>query len=343
MRAKYLFTVGAMLGVLAAGPAFAQSKVVTIYAADGLHDGSPNWFQTEFDAFTKATGIRVQYVEAGSAGVVARLEREKSNPQADVLETLPPFIQKAEADGLLEKYTPPAAAHMPAANKDPSGYYYVLVNNYENWIYNHSVLKTPPASFEALLAPKFKNKIQYSTPGQAGDGTSVMLNAFHVFGSKDAGYAYLKKLQVNNLGPSSSTGRLTALVNKGEIWVSNGDVQMNLAQMADNPNIRIFFPVGPNGKSETFAVPYDIALVHGAPHEANGKKLIDFLLSKEAQSQVAELAKGLPVRNDVPTTGPTFKQIHELMQNVTIWAPDWSQVAKHLGADVSEYHRQTGS
>ncbi|MGH7077757.1 MAG: 2-aminoethylphosphonate ABC transporter substrate-binding protein [Acetobacteraceae bacterium] len=343
MRAKYLFTVGAMLGVLAAGPAFAQSKVVTIYAADGLRDGSPNWFQTEFDAFTKATGIRVQYVEAGSAGVVARLEREKSNPQADVLETLPPFIQKAEADGLLEKYTPPAVAHMPAENKDPNGYYYVLVNNYENWIYNRSVLKTPPASFEALLGPKFKNKIQYSTPGQAGDGTSVMLNAFQVFGSKDAGYAYLKKLQVNNLGPSSSTGRLTALVNKGEIWVSNGDVQMNLAQMADNPNIRIFFPVGPNGKSETFAVPYDIALVHGAPHEANGKKLIDFLLSKEAQSQVAELAKGLPVRNDVPTTGPTFKQIHELMQNVTIWAPDWSQVAKHLGADVSEYHRQTGS
>lgn len=342
MNARYLLTVGAMLGVLASGPAFAQSKVVTIYAADGLHDGSPNWFQTEFDAFTKATGIRVQYVEAGSAGVVARLEREKSNPQADVLETLPPFIQKAEADGLLEKYTPPAAAHMPGENKDPNGYYYVLVNNYENWIYNHAILKSAPASFEALLEPKFKNKIQYSTPGQAGDGTSVMLNAFHVFGSKDAGYAYLKKLQVNNLGPSSSTGRLTALVNKGEIWVSNGDVQMNLAQMADNPNIRIFFPAGPNGKPETFAVPYDIGLVHGAPHEANGKKLIDFLLGKEAQSEVAELAKGLPVRNDVPTTGATFKQIHELMQNVTIWAPDWSQVAKDLGPDVSEYHRLTG-
>ncbi|MGH7056439.1 MAG: 2-aminoethylphosphonate ABC transporter substrate-binding protein [Acetobacteraceae bacterium] len=343
MRTRYAIAATMMLAAFGAGPALAQSKVVTIYAADGLRDGSPNWFQTEFNAFTKATGIRVQYVEAGSAGVVARLEREKSNPQADVLETLPPFIQKAEADGLLQAYTPPAAAHIPAANKDPKGVWYVLVNNYENWIYNAKILKQPPATFKDLLEPKFKNKIQYSTPGQAGDGTSVMLNAFHVFGSKKAGYAYLKKLQVNNLGPSSSTGRLTALVNKGEIWVSNGDVQMNLAQEAENPNIRIFFPAGPNGKHETFSVPYDIALVHGAPHEANGKKLIAFLLGKQAQSQVAELAKGLPARNDVPTSGPTFKKINAVMEGVEVWSPDWPKVVQQLEADVSEWHQQTGS
>lgn len=343
MRIKLMIAAAALAAAFAAGPALAQSGVVTIYSADGLHDGSPNWFQTQFDAFTKATGIKVQYVEAGSAGVVARLEREKANPQADVLVTLPPFIQKAAADGLLEAYTPAAAAAMPAANKDPHGQYYVLVNNYADWIYNDSVLKQAPASFEALLDPKFKNKIQYSTPGQAGDGTAVMMNAFHSFGSKDAGYAYLKKLQANNLGPSSSTGRLTALVNKGEIWVSNGDMQMNLAQMRDNPNVRIFFPAGPDGKPATFSLPYDIALVHGAPHAENGKKLIDFLLGKEAQSQVADLAMGLPARDDVPASGATSKEMQNLLKGVQIWSPDWSQVVQDLEADVAEWHRQTGS
>ena len=62
-------------------------------------------------------------------------------------------------------------------------------------------------------------------------------------------FDYLKKLQDNNVGPSSSTGKLTALVNKGEIYVANGDLQMNMAQMADNPNIRIFWPAGPDGKT----------------------------------------------------------------------------------------------
>jgi 2-aminoethylphosphonate transport system substrate-binding protein len=43
-----------------AGAAIAQSNVVTIYAADGLHDGNPSWIGNQFDAFTKATGIKIQ-------------------------------------------------------------------------------------------------------------------------------------------------------------------------------------------------------------------------------------------------------------------------------------------
>ncbi len=108
--------------LLAATTASAQG-VVTIYAADGLHDGSPNWFQTQFDAFTKATGIKVQYVEGGSAGVMERVAKEKSNPQADVLVTLPPFMQKAAADGLLQPYTPAGADQIAARDKDPQGRY----------------------------------------------------------------------------------------------------------------------------------------------------------------------------------------------------------------------------
>src|ERR1700693_6116050 len=97
-----------------AAPAFAAAAVATIYAADGLHDGKGSWFETQFDAFTKATGIKVQYVEAGSGGVVERVAKEASNPQADVLATLPPFIQKAAADGLLQPYTPAGADQIAA-------------------------------------------------------------------------------------------------------------------------------------------------------------------------------------------------------------------------------------
>ncbi|HXQ41814.1 MAG TPA: hypothetical protein VN821_11135, partial [Candidatus Udaeobacter sp.] len=69
---KSLLLAAGFAAVIAAGPALADD-VVTIYSADGLHDGTPNWYQTEFDAFTKATGIKVQYVEAGSGGVVERV------------------------------------------------------------------------------------------------------------------------------------------------------------------------------------------------------------------------------------------------------------------------------
>src|SRR6516162_4724881 len=140
--------------------AFAASNVVTIYAADGLHDGKGSWFETQFDAFTRATGVKVQYVEAGSGGVVERVAKEKSNPQADVLVTLPPFIQKAGADGLLQPYAPQGADQISAGDKDAKGYYYALVNNYMNFIYNAQALPAAPGSFGDMLDPKFKNKIQ---------------------------------------------------------------------------------------------------------------------------------------------------------------------------------------
>ncbi|RBP04191.1 2-aminoethylphosphonate transport system substrate-binding protein [Roseiarcus fermentans] len=328
-----------LLSAAFAGHAFAASDVVTVYAADGLHDGKGSWFETQFDAFTKATGVKVQYVEAGSGGVVERVAKEKSNPQADVLVTLPPFIQRAEAAGLLQPFTPAAAAQIDGGDAS----YQPLVNNFQNFIYNAATLAEAPKTFADLLDPKFKGKIQYSTPGQAGDGTAVMLQVIHAFGSKDAAFDYLKKLQDNNVGPSSSTGKLTALVNKGEIYVANGDLQMNLSQMADNPNIRVFWPAGPNGERSAMPLPYYVGLVAGAPDAENGKKLIDYLLSKEAQETVSSVALGAPVRKDVTPTDANFVKLHEAMKGVTVWTPDWSQVVKDLPADVARWRQATGS
>jgi 2-aminoethylphosphonate transport system substrate-binding protein len=337
-----LLSVAIALGVAATGPALAQ-EVVTIYAAVGLRDGKPSWFDTQFDAFTKQTGIKVQYIESGSGEVVNRVEREKTNPQADVIVTLPPFVQKAAADGMLDPYKSPQASAIPANTIDPQGRYYPMINNYFCFIYNGSALQAPPKSFSDLLDPKYKGKVQYSTPGQAGDGTAMMVLTFHAFGSKDAAFDYLKKLQANNVGPSSSTGKLAAKVNKGELFVANGDVQMNFAQMRDNPNLRIFYPADAKGQRATLSLPYYIGLVKGAPHSANGKKLIDFLLSQGAQETVSTLARGLPARTDVKPSDDNYKQIHAFIEGVQVITPDWNAVLQDLSKDVARWHEVTGS
>ena len=339
MKQGLLKVAGALALALFAGVSLAQSNVVTIYAADGLKDGNPSWFGNQFEAFTKATGIKIQYIEAGSSGVVDRIAKEKSNTQADVLVTLPPFMQKAAAEGLLQPYTPAGADKIKAGDKDPKGLYVAMINNFPNFIYNREVLKEAPKTYNDLLDAKFRKKIQYSTPGQAGDGTAFMLQTFHAFGSKEAGLAYLGKLQANNLGPSASTGKLTALVNKGEIYVANGDLQMNLAQMRNNPNVQVFFPAAPNGKRSVFPLPYYIGLVHNAPHADAGKKLIDFLLSEKAQGEVSSVAQGFPVRTDVHPADENFKKLNATLEGVDVWYPDWNQVLKDLPADVAAYNK----
>ncbi len=343
MKRRSLYSIIALAVLaIAASPTWAQG-VVTIYSADGLRDGKPNWFDTQFDAFTKETGIKVQYIESGSGEVINRVEREKTNTQADVIVTLPPFIQKAAADAMLETYAPADVAAIPANSRDPNGQWYPLVNNYFCFIYNGSALSAAPKTYEDLLDPKFKGKVQYSTPGQAGDGTALMELVFHAMGGKDAGFEFLKKLQANNVGPSSSTGKLAAKVNKGELYVANGDVQMNFSQMTDNPNLRIFWPADAKGQRTTLSLPYYIALVKGAPHSANGKKLIDFLLSRKAQDTVSSIARGLPARGDVTPTDQNFKQLHTFMEGVTIWTPDWDAVLRDLSKDVARWHEVTGT
>lgn len=339
MTSKLIASLACAASLLAPLHRAHASGVVTVYSVDGLHDGNPSWYSEEFAAFTKATGINVQYVEAGSGGIVERALKEKYRPQADVLVTLPPFIQRAEKQGLLQPFKP---ATFDKIDGDKTPDYVPLVNNYMNMIYNTSVLKEAPKTFEDLLDPKFKNKLQYSTPGQSGDGTAVLIQVIHVFG-KDAAFDYFKKLQDNNVGPSASTGKLTALVNKSELYVANGDLQMNMAQKAENPNIAVFWPAGKDGMRSTFALPYVVGLVKGAPNAENGKKLIDFLLDTTAQTSVSAVAIGLPVRDDVKPTDKNFASFEAAMKGVSVWAPDWAQVLKDLPAYATRWREATGS
>lgn len=320
-------------GTGAASTGDGGTKTVTVYTADGLAD----WYKTRFDAFTEKTGIKVQTVEAGSGEVVSRLQKEKSNPQADVVVTLPPFIQKASKDGLLQKYDVPGSDHVKGVKGDD---YVTVVDNYLCFIANPNA--GTPKTFDDLLDPKFKGKLQYSTPGQAGDGTAVLLLLQHLLG-KDAALDYLKKLEANNVGPSASTGKLQPKVSKGELLVANGDVQMNAASIAnDKSAFSIFFPAGKDGKQATLALPYVMGLGAGAPNADGGKQLMDYLLSTDAQQTISQDAFGFPARDDVQPTDPNFASVQKATAGVDVWQPDWSAVLTDLDADVAAYTKAVG-
>lgn len=117
MRKSHLKPLAAVTGALAlaatlsacggSSSAASDEKVVTVYSADGLKgENGDGWYDKVFKDFEKKTGVKVEYVEGGSGEMVQRAAREKSNTQADVLVTLPPFIQQADSKGLLTAYEP---------------------------------------------------------------------------------------------------------------------------------------------------------------------------------------------------------------------------------------------
>ncbi|MCX5111766.1 2-aminoethylphosphonate ABC transporter substrate-binding protein [Streptomyces sp. NBC_00378] len=353
MRKNHLKPIAAVTGCLAlaatlsacgGSSAASDEKVVTVYSADGLKgENGDGWYDKVFKDFEKKTGIKVKYVEGGSGEMVQRAVREKSNTQADVLVTLPPFIQQADSKGLLAAYAPAGSDQVDGADKASDSKWTSVVNNYFGFIYNKKELKSAPTTWEELLGGEFKNKIQYSTPGVAGDGTAVLIKAMHDFGGKEPAMAYLKKLQANNVGPSASTGKLAPKVDKGELLAANGDVQMNFAQSKDMPNLGIWFPAKQGGKSTTFALPYAAGLVNKAPHSANGKKLLDFMLSEQAQKDVSAVGGGFSARKDVKGTDANAIELAKLMDGVEVFEPDWSDIGTNLDSYVEAWKSATGS
>ncbi|MFE7548164.1 2-aminoethylphosphonate ABC transporter substrate-binding protein [Streptomyces gardneri] len=336
--------LAATLTACGGSSAASDAKTVTVYSADGLKgEAGDGWYDKVFADFEKKTGIKVEYVEGGSGEMVQRALREKSNTQADVIVTLPPFIQQADSKGLLQAYEPQGADQVGGGDKSGDGKWTSVVNNYFGFIHNKKELPAAPKSWEELLDAKYKNKLQYSTPGVAGDGTAVLIKAMHDFGGQEPAMEYLKKLQANNVGPSSSTSKLAPKVDKGELLVANGDVQMNYAQARSMPNLGIWFPAKGTGRPTTFALPYAAGLVDKAPHSENGKKLLDFMLSEQAQREVSAIGGGFPARKDVKPTDANAIELAKLLEGVEIFEPDWSDIDKNLKTYVDAWKSATGS
>lgn len=313
---------------------------LTVYSADGL--GA--WYKTQFAKFTKDTGINVNLVEAGSGEVVSRVEKEQSNPQADLLVTLPPFIQKAEKSGLLQ----PSGSDTTGISAElvgPQADYLPIVNNALCFIANPNA-NPQPATWDDLLKPEFKGKLQYSTPGQAGDGTAVLVLLQHLMG-RDGALNYLEKLQTNNVGPSSSTGKLQPKVSNGELLVANGDVQMNLGSIKnDGSKFNIFFPAEVGKKPTTVSLPYVAGVTKGAPHAADAKKLLAFLLSDDVQNTVGPEALGISVKEAIANASASSGDKNTpagVLNGVEMWVPDWNAVLESLDADIAAYQKATGS
>ena len=319
------------------GTSAGDGKTVTVYSADGMAD----WYKPEFAEFTKQTGISVNYVEAGSGEVVNRIDKEQSNPQADLVVTLPPFIQKAAKQNLLQDSGVDTGA-IAAGDKDPGGKYVTLAGNYLTFIANPSV-HTDGLTWDDLLKPEYKGKLQYSTPGQAGDGTAVLVLLQQLYGNQGA-LDYLAKLQANNVGPSSSTGKLQTKVDKGELLVANGDIQMNLAEIKNNgAKFSLFSPATADGKRSTISLPYVMGMANRAPHHDAAAKLMTFLLSADVQKTLGPDAMAVSARTDLKDAPVGTPSPASYLKDVTVVTPDWNKVLDDLDSDVTAYQKATGS
>jgi iron(III) transport system substrate-binding protein len=143
--------------VLATGPVAAQDRVLNLYSA--------RHYQTDdalYANFTKATGIRVNRIEAGDDQLIERVRNEGSNSPADVIMFVDAArLYNAQQMGLFQPLKSAVLeSRIPAELRDAQGHWFAFSTRARVIVFNKAELRASDvATYEQLADPGLKGKV----------------------------------------------------------------------------------------------------------------------------------------------------------------------------------------
>lgn len=302
------------LAVLVPAVAFAQS--ITVYSSVDEANA-----QKILSAFTKATGIDVNFIHLSSGPAMARIEAEQSNPQADVWMGAPSENHVlAKERGLTQPYQAPNAAALESKFVDTEFYWTsfymnpmgVAVNT--QWANDHGV--ELPTTWADLLKPEFKGEIQMPTPQSSGTGYNLVAGMIMDWG-EEAAFDYLQKLDDNIQTYTQSGTAPSQAVAIGQTGVGIQFTPAFLQLMDEGYPLALVFPAEGVG----YEAPA-VSILKGAPNVEGAQQLVNWLVSIEAQNLLSEAKTYFfPVHPDASTGEgmPAFADITTIDYDA-IWA-----------------------
>ena len=300
-----------------AGPVLAAATLALTAApasaADTLNAYSiwpENWARPMFQEFEKATGIKVNFVRFSSGEALARVIAEKSNPRVDVLfggpvETFAAGIK----EGIFEPYKPPALAALPARFKHAEGQWVAIADDPLVFMSNNKFLEEnklkPPASWEDLLHPAYKNMLQMADARTSGTAVTRIFSILEVNGRDETkAFEYMKKKRRNVQLYTKSGGGGTLPVGLGQAGAGIFFIVDALDTKAKGYDVSISFPREGIGTSAEA-----IALIKGAKSPDLGKKLIDWATAPAMQNLYAKYKINFVPAHPEVTIEPSLAEV----------------------------------
>ena len=303
--------------VLAATSALAQENVLNLY--------SSRHYQTDdalYANFTKATGIKLNRIEAGEDQLIERIRNEGAASPADVLVTVDAGrLWRAEQMGLFQPVESKVlASRLPDNMRNPNNQWFGFSARARVLVYNKSMLKAGEVlNYEDLADPKLKGKVCTRSGGHIYN-LSLMSALIEHWGEARA-EAWAKGV-VANLARAPRGGDTDQIkaVAAGEcaVAISNSYyyVRMMRSENADDRKvIDATALVWPNQKS--FGTHMNVSgagVLKTARNRDAALKYLEYLAGDAAQGYFADgnnewpVARGAPLNNKALAALGSFKQ-----------------------------------
>jgi iron(III) transport system substrate-binding protein len=291
--------------------------------------------------FEKETGIRVRAVydteETKSTGAMNRLIAERNNPQADVYWANEPIrAEVLRQQHIAAPYVSPNADGIPAKFRDPQGYWTGFAARARVFIV-HKDENLKPTSVLAYADPRWRGKAVIANP-LFGTTTDEIAALFVLLGDERA-RAFMQGLHENDVKLSPSNGDSADLVARGQFAFSLVDSDDVVNRVNQHEPVTMVYPDQGEGEIGCLILPNAAVLIAGSPHQGAGKKLIDYLLSKETERKLAfSDAAQIPLHSGV-VTPPQVRPI----ESIKVMKIDYAAAAAKLQAIQPFLKSWTGS
>jgi iron(III) transport system substrate-binding protein len=301
--------VGLCAAAVSAG---AQENVVNIYS--GRH------YQTDealYAGFTKATGIKINKIEASEDAIIERIRNEGARSPADVMITVDAGrLWRAEQLGLFQPVKSAALdKRIPDNLREPGGHWFGFSMRARVIAYNKDKVKPGElTTYEQLADPKWKGRVCMRSSTNIYNLS--LMGALIDHSGEQKAEQWAKGVRTN-LAQEPKGGDTDQLKNVAagvcDVTVSNQYYYARLArsQKPDEKQaaekIALVFP-----NQQTWGTHVNISgagVLKHAPHRDNAVKFLEYLASDEAQRYFADGNNEWPVVRGVKVDNPVLNAL----------------------------------
>ena len=289
--------------------AHAQDKILNLY--------SSRHYQTDealYSGFTKATGIKVNRIEAGEDALIERIRNEGERSPADVMVTVDAGrLWRAEQLGLFQPVKSAVLeARIPLSFREPGGLWFGFSLRARLIAYNKAKVKAGElTSYEDLTDPKWKGRVCMRSSSNIYNLSLMGALIDHLGEAKAEAWARSVRNNFAREPKGGDTDQLKSVAaGECDVTISNQYYYARLArsqkaeERAVAEKVAVVFP---NQSSwGTHVNVSGAGVMKNAPHREAAIRFLEYLASDEAQRYFADGNNEWPVVASVQVVNPVL-------------------------------------